>query len=114
MTDLADLLADCDAHGIRLTAASDVGLTIDAPQGTLTPELIGRLKAHKAALLTLLWPTPDLAPTRPAKAVCRCGATTWRDVPIHGGQSIRRDCGQCGRFIDFPFWHGKATLHNAQ
>ena len=47
-----------------------------------------------------------------AVAACRCGATAWRDVPIHGGQSIRRDCGGCGRFIDFPIWYGNDTLQN--
>src|SRR5687768_5097553 len=97
---LADLLKDCDAHGIRLLLAGDGGLTIDAPQSALTPDLLGRLKAHKAELLAMLRPAPEVAPalpvvasvapTKPAKAVCRCGGTTWRDVPIHGGQSVRR------------------------
>ena len=112
MTDLANLLADCNAHGIRLLVAGNGGLTIDAAQDALTPNLLERLKTHKAELLALLRPTPDVAPARRSEAVCRCGATTSHDVPIHGGQSIRRDCGRCGRFIDFPIWHGKATLQN--
>jgi len=37
----------------------------------------------------------------------RCGATRYYDVPIHGGQSTRRDCARCDRFIEFPIWHGK-------
>ena len=90
-------------------------LTIDAPQDTLTPDLLGRLKTHKAELLALLRPMPEVVKANPkeiaqakaVKPVCRCGSTTWRDVPIHGGQSIRRDCGRCGRFLDFPIWHGK-------
>jgi len=118
---LANLLADCDAHGIRL-ALADGGLTIDAPEDALTPDLLARLKDHKADLLVMLRPTPDLAPAtptcaapaRPAKAVCRCGSTTWRDVPIHGGQSVRRDCGRCGRFLDFSAWCDKDTGHNGQ
>jgi hypothetical protein len=122
MTNLADLLADCDAHGIRLLVASDGVLTIDAPQDTLTPDLMGRLKAHKAELLALLRPTPEeaqLAPTGDAspkvtKPVCRCGSTTWSDVPIHDGQSVRRDCDRCGRFLDFPIWRGKDTLQTAK
>lgn len=67
-----------------------------------------------------LRPTPEVAPAPPvastdapatsAEPVCRCGSTTWRDVPIHGGQSIRRDCGQCQRFIEFPVWYGQTTL----
>jgi hypothetical protein len=48
-------------------------------------------------------------PCDAAGPVCRCGGTTWRDVPIHGGESIRRDCGRCGRFLCFPFWYGKES-----
>jgi len=124
MTDLAELVADCDAHGIRLLVASDGGLTIDAPQNALTPNLVGRLKAHKAELLMLLRPMPDVAPAlpvatrdapaKPTKPVCRCGSTTWRDVLIHNGQSVRRDCGGCERFIEFPVWYGNNTLQNEQ
>lgn len=205
---LADLLADCEAHGIRLALAGDGGLVIDAPQNTLTPELLGRLKAHKGELLAVLqvllanhlldagqvqrgtehgafgqidfpiapdggeadvqpalekpsefgvanletvpagkndaergeWAARepflnrvdhalivpslrmrdnDSAPAATvtarndcAKTVCRCGSTTWRDVSIHDGQSVRRDCGRCGRFLAFPVWYGKDALQN--
>lgn len=116
---LADLLVNCEARGIRLSLASDGALTIDAPQDALTPDVLDRLKAHKANLLTLLLRASgfdaDNAPAAepvPAalvgltKEVCRCGSTKWRDVPIHDGQSVRRDCGRCGRFINFPVWYG--------
>jgi hypothetical protein len=56
MTGLDELLADCDARGIRLVPAGDGGLTIDAPKDALTPDLIGRLKSHKAELLAILRP----------------------------------------------------------
>jgi hypothetical protein len=109
---LAALLTECDAHGIRLSLTSDRGLTIDAPQSALTPDPLDRLKANKADVLALLGPeteetlaSPLALSDTPAKGVCRCGSTTWRDVPIHGGQSIRRDSGRCGRFLDFPVWH---------
>jgi len=49
---------------------------------------------------------PPRKPKRP-DAVCRCGSTQWRDVPIHGGRSIRRDCARCGRFLGFPLWYGQ-------
>lgn len=48
MTELAELLADCDAHGIGLIPAGDGGLTLEAPQGVLTPDLMEQLKARKA------------------------------------------------------------------
>jgi len=114
---LADVLTDCEAHGIKLSLAGDGGLEIEAPQDALTPDLLGRLKAHKAELLAMLRPAPVAAPALPVaaldapakatKPVCRCGSTAWRDVPIHDGQSIRRDCGRCRRFLDFVVWHGK-------
>ena len=65
---LAELLADCNAHGIRLALADGGGLEIDAPQGALTPDLIGRLKAHKGELLAILRPAvaPGRVTTTPA------------------------------------------------
>ena len=56
MSVLAELLADCDAHGIRLLPDGEDGLTIDAPRDALTPDLVERLKAHKGALLATLRP----------------------------------------------------------
>jgi hypothetical protein len=46
-----DLLTECKSRGIQLTLADDCGLTIDAPQDALTPNLLARLKAHKADVL---------------------------------------------------------------
>lgn len=37
----------------------------------------------------------------------RCGYREYRDVPIHGGRSIRRDCARCERFLCFPVWYGQ-------
>jgi hypothetical protein len=53
-------------------------------------------------------------PARPClvAGVCRCGSTTWRDVLIHEGRSVRRDCAGCGRFLDFPVWYGKDALQH--
>jgi len=46
---------------------------------------------------------------RPAAAgACRCGRDDrWVQVPVHGGQSIRIDCGHCDRFGWFAVWHGR-------
>lgn len=49
MTDLAELLADCDARGIRLLPAGEGRLTTDAPQDALTPDLTGRLQEQGRA-----------------------------------------------------------------
>ena len=121
---LADLLAACEAQNVLLIPTGDGELTIESPPYALTPELLGRLKAHKAELLALLRPKSEAAvavpvPTRTAEAepevaVCRCGSTSWQDVPIHDGQSVRRDCGRCGRFIGFPVWYGRETGGNGQ
>ena len=51
---LLELLADCDARGIRLLAAGNGRLTIDAPKGGLTPDLLQRVKTRKAELLSIL------------------------------------------------------------
>jgi TubC N-terminal docking domain len=117
-----ELLLDLGRLGIRLEA--DGERLRYFPQSALTPVLLDRLKAHKAELLAMLRPAPEVAPAlptptsdapaKPEKAVCRCGSTTWRDVPIHDGQSARRDCGRCGRFLDFPVWYGKDTGHKGQ
>ncbi len=40
---------------------------------------------------------------------CRnCGSTEFADIPIHNGRSVRRDCANCKRFIDFPVWYGES------
>ena len=112
---VAELLTECDAIGIRLVPAGKGGLTINAPQEVLTPDLVERLRTNKSELVALLQPKPRLdymrtALTDRAAPVCRCGSAVWRDVPIHNGQSTRRDCARCGRFIDFSRWYGTDAL----
>jgi hypothetical protein len=125
----AELLLDLGRLGIRLEA--DGERLRYFPRSALTPDLLAKLKAYKADLLAMLRPAPEAAPALPApeaapalpaptceapakptKAVCRCGSTTLRDVPIHGGQSVRRDCGRCGRFMEFPVWYANDTRQN--
>lgn len=49
---------------------------------------------------------PALWRQSPARGGCpRCHSRDYLDVPIHGGQSIRRDCKRCGRFIRFVKWY---------
>jgi hypothetical protein len=113
----AELLAELESLGIRVEADGD--RLRYHPRSAATSDVLDRLKTHKAALLAVLRPSPaenlalpadaTEATVMPTSAVCRCGSTKWRDVPIHGGQTIRRDCARCGRFIDFPIWHGNDT-----
>ena len=65
-----ELLSDLDRLGIRLKA--DGERLRYYPRSALTPDLLGRLKAHKADLLALLQATsaPDQAPAT---------STSWRD-----------------------------------
>ena len=44
---------------------------------------------------------------RPAVGRCRCGSSSQVDVPIHGGQSARRECADCGKFVAFSLWYGR-------
>lgn len=53
---VSGLLADCAARGVELSLASDGGLTIDAPEAALTPELLTDLREHKAQLVAMLTP----------------------------------------------------------
>lgn len=48
------MLAECEAHGIRLFVADADGLEIDAPQDAQTQDLVDRLKSHKSQLLAML------------------------------------------------------------
>jgi hypothetical protein len=114
---VTQLLATCDSLGIRLLPGADGGLSVDAPQDALTPDLLQQLVAAKVDLLAHL--AADRSPgiqtissaTGTEVVICRCGSTTWQDVPIHDGRSTRRDCAHCARFIDFSRWYGTDALH---
>jgi hypothetical protein len=126
---LLALAADCDAKLIRLIPSGNGSLTIDAPRGAMTPEFLERLKFNKDKVVALLRRAQaiELESTSNAtataavidsetqwKAVCRCGSTKWRDVPIHDGQSVRRECGRCERFLSWPLWYGRSSSITAE
>ena len=64
MTKLAELLAHCESHGIGLSLDGDSELTVDAPKGVLTPELIEEFKSQKSDLLAFLRADPVTPETR--------------------------------------------------
>ena len=47
---------------------------------------------------------------KPLPGCCTCGSKERVDVPLHGGASVRRDCGQCGKFLEHAVWYGKRLL----
>jgi TubC N-terminal docking domain len=67
------LLADLRAHDIRLVRDGD-RLTVDAPRGTVTPELLEALRLAKTELLELLRmdaPDPEANALNGGAASCR-------------------------------------------
>ena len=110
-----ELMSECLTRGIRLNVTSNGRLAIDSPKDALSPEILERVRTHKAELIEQLGtkaPPEHRGAERTvsAKPVCRCGSTKWRDVAIHDGQSTRRDCAQCGRFIEFSRWYAAIAL----
>ena len=48
------LVSECQHRGICLFARDDGNLSIDAPQGALTPEILGQLRIHKLDIIRVL------------------------------------------------------------
>jgi hypothetical protein len=49
----------------------------------------------------------DSIDARSVEIVCpRCGSSDYRDFPVHGGDSIRRDCARCDLCLYYPIWGG--------
>lgn len=83
---VADLLAECHAKDIVLQ--SNAGrLDIDAPGDALTPELLARLREHKAELIASLAALTDLAATL-------AGLTPDDLAHYHARLAARRDAGE--------------------
>lgn len=113
ITPVQDILNICDERGIVLMASGEK-LTIDAVEGTITPDLLEKLRQHKACLIRVLqkgrdeldaklcesepdsFPSEDLQTTlwdeciEPPRPCSLCGGILfWWDVI--GGQH----CMQC-------------------
>lgn len=79
------LLEQCRALGIRLAADGD-NLAIDAPAGSLTPELLAEIRQNKSALLAAIQNEPTGGgPTtpQPATAPEPETATSGEGEPVH-------------------------------
>ncbi len=138
MADLDRLGIRLEAHGDRLGYFPRSAVTPDLARGMKArkPELLAALRGDDEPkfVIPLMnpdelgpegWPidavpwsvswdpvtgsvtarkSPEIAPG----ACDRCGAMEYRDVPIHGGRSTRRDCAQCGRFRSWPTWSSRS------
>lgn len=114
-----DLLGQLKAHkGELLTLLRDASDFDSASAPDAEPAPTTEKRTHRMSQELRGWveATPDTwqntDPAIAAEEICRCGSLTWRDVPIHHGRSVRRDCGRCGRFLSFPNWYGNYTLQN--
>ncbi len=108
----AELLSDLVVRGVEFEARDDkLRFRSTRP---LTPDDVENIRRHKAPLLALLraegilYRNPSANP-RLLDVCDRCGATAHDDIPIHGGQSMRRDCAFCHRFLGWPRWYGRMS-----
>ena len=86
------LLTELESQGATLAVRGD-RLRIQAPRGTVSPELLAELRAHKSELIDLLtWPEECLAAEREHGHPCA------RLHPFVGGE-VRTLLGQ-GRLIE--------------
>ena len=107
----AQLLSDLVSRGIELRVRGD-NLCF-RPAERLNSADIESIRRHKVPLLRLLraegavYRNPAADP-RPHLTCDRCEATDYRETPIHDGQSLRRDCARCHRFLGWPCWYGQS------
>ena len=111
-TEIAPLIVECERAGIRLSVDGDK-LVVEAPAGVVKPELLDRLRQHKAALVEAL--TSGSAEAQAVEANATAAVSDlppgWpADVPpppwwpefcsIKGNIRLlaarRSDCPQCG------------------
>ena len=70
-------------------------------------------ESESTTLCRLCSPNPAAEPSA-APRCDRCHSAEFVDYSIHNGQSTRRDCARCGRFIDFPRWYETDNTESPQ
>lgn len=106
MIETPSILEELQRRKISVTLAGADKLHIDAPPGTLTPDITERIRANKGALLALLTPSPSVTPA-PAPASEQASSSRVERKPGHteqGAPSYRaienaeppRRCLRCG------------------
>ncbi len=108
----SDILTDLRVRGVVLTAERD-RLRYDGPAGTMTPQVVTMLKAHKRELLAMLGGTPlyftrDGAPVHQGPNVWQ-GRDYWVDAggdwwerTATGGLALRWRRRRAARSVNDP------------
>jgi hypothetical protein len=105
-----DLLNRLTTHKADLLSILRAPALPKAAQATRRSTVESHIESTMRPVVSVLERFPIFANRGEASGFrCRCGGTTSCDLPIHEGQSVRRDCGRCGRFLDFPVWYGKSA-----
>ena len=89
-------LEELERLGVELRTVGD-GLEYEGPEEAITPELLERLKAHKADLMAACGKTEAVAEEdrKPAEAVCmRTTADTEARRLLSAGWEPKERCGQ--------------------
>lgn len=85
--------ADCDEFAEEFVARD--------PNGIDPPSRVLGWRSRPAKLLD-----PDRL-LRVRTQCDLCGSSTFVETPIHNGESLRRDCSKCTRFLGWPMWFGR-------
>lgn len=106
----AELLSDLISRGVEIQAH---GAKLRfRPTDRLTATDLDRIRQHKPALLALLRAEGRVHPASDVRPLGRCdccGSDDVADIAIHDGQSRRRECRRCERFLGWPRWYGRQS-----
>jgi hypothetical protein len=109
-----DILFELARLGVRVERTEECPLRFIAPRGRLNDALKAEIRRNllgihqelaKPAQPILAHPLASEEPDGPE--CTRCGSTDRVEVPIHAGQSVRRDCGRCGFPCGHSVWYGR-------
>jgi hypothetical protein len=82
--------------------------TVAQPPHSPAVDQTAPLPFRRVLLPVWLDPAPRPVPGVDAAGVLlwcdRCGSDAYRDVVVHEGASLRRDCDHCGRTLGWPAW----------
>jgi hypothetical protein len=106
----AAFYADLSARGVEFQVLGNK--LRFCPVDRLNTVDLENLRLHKVAILRLLRSERidhgnSVANPKSTTACDRCGSPDYVDVPIHSGESTRRDCSRCHRFMGWPCWYGQ-------